>query len=486
MKLRKLFFRLEVMQLLTLVCFSMAGYGEENLLTLDECLGLAMSHNLAVKVERIAVDKSQAEIEKERGAFDPLLEIGLSIDELVTPLSSEGSVAAAGKLKSKIPLSTEYRLTLSNLASANNFNNFNNEYNTQFSLTLTQPLLRNSGKKMALTNLMVARYNKEISLDDLREKALAIAARTEEAYWELVYARGIWEIKEEVLKSAGKLVEDNKERVKAGILSEGEIVKAKSKASTRELDLIEAEKEIKIKEMALKGLIYPDLYAVADLRIIPKDKPGDSLPESTLGEAVKTAMEKRQDVLKLKKELEKINVQMTYRENQVKPTLNLEGNITASGFEKSFGQSLGDNWRLENPSWTTGLVFSLPWGDRTNKAELAQAGLEAQRLILALKIKEQEIFTEIFNALEEVRTSARRIKVARTGRELAEKVLLLENEKILAGMSSSKAILDYQEDLADSKVLEQKTLIDYRKALVNLLKSQGLCHAHLVFAGKNK
>ena len=75
---------------------------------------------------------------------------------------------------------------------------------------------------------------------------------------------------------------------------------------------------------------------------------------------------------------------------------------------------------------------------------------------------------EVKTALRAVETGYKRILAYTSARELAEKKLEAESEKLKVGKSTSYLLLQYQRDLADARTTELKAKVDYTLSLANL------------------
>src|SRR5690606_15412583 len=103
--------------------------------------------------------------------------------------------------------------------SSNQFNNYNPAFNSNFSLTYTQPLLRGLFTDNNRQQLRVTAINRDISETQLRGVVATTVANVRNAYWELLYATQAVDVAEGALTLAEKLVEDNRARVEVGTLA---------------------------------------------------------------------------------------------------------------------------------------------------------------------------------------------------------------------------------------------------------------------------
>ncbi|NMD09576.1 MAG: TolC family protein, partial [Acidobacteria bacterium] len=108
-----------------------------------------------------------------------------------------------------------------------------------------------------------------------------------------------------------------------------------------------------------------------------------------------------------------------------------------------------------------------------SRAAYAQAELATQTADLSLKNTERAAVLEIRNAVRTVQTAFKQVQAYKIARDLAEKKLAAEEEKLRLGLSTNYTVLQYQRDLTTAQVQELKSVIDYNIALADLDRSMG-------------
>jgi outer membrane protein TolC len=86
---------------------------------------------------------------------------------------------------------------------------------------------------------------------------------------------------------------------------------------------------------------------------------------------------------------------------------------------------------------------------------------------------ESQVILDVRRAIRNLKTSATRVATARTTRELAEKQLANEENKFRAGLIALFQVQDTEQELTEARINETNTLLDYQRALVELLQAQG-------------
>jgi outer membrane protein TolC len=78
---------------------------------------------------------------------------------------------------------------------------------------------------------------------------------------------------------------------------------------------------------------------------------------------------------------------------------------------------------------------------------------------------------EVSNAFESMMLQRKAMDVARMARELSQEQVRGEMARFEAGFATNFEVLRYQRDLADARVQELRTMVDYEIALATLQKA---------------
>ncbi len=357
----------------------------------------------------------------------------------------------------------------------------------------TQPLLRDFGFKVSKKEILIARNNLDMSLNQLQSVLIDTIYLVQEAYWNLVFSIENYKVKSQSLQLARDLLAKNRKEVEFGKLAPIEILNAEAEVASREADILQAEVQIKRSEDLLRNLINLG-EEESQKRIIPVDKPEFIEREVSMDDALKLAMEKRPDLKMKMKDIETRELNLSVAKNQLLPGLNLsfsywspgisgdrviylDGNpfLGKIGVEKgSPGDSLRDSLKLIYNNWNVGLTLSIPLSNFLSKADYVRAKIEAEKSRLELKDSEKQIFLEIKNAVREIESNAKRAQAYRVARELAEKRLEAEEKKLNVGLTTNYFVLQYQEELANARSMELKSVVDYNLAWAKLDRATGI------------
>lgn len=453
-------------------------------LTLKKGVELVLENNLDITIERISPKIAASRVQSEKGFFDTDIFGSFKRSDSKKPLNASSSVAAGGipSIKSenysldagfsgKTSLGTEFTLEVKDDWSANTLNSFTDQYTSFSGIRVTQPILKGFGPGSIERSLNIARKNRDISVHQLKQKIIDVVAQYAVAHWDLLRVKEELGVRIESQSLAEALLEINKKKYEAGAASLLDITQSKAAASSRNDDVLVAQKAVREKENAVKLLISNDVYALKDTEVVPSPEPALPHGVSTLDDSIARALAVRADYLEAKSELEKNRIEIRYAGNQRFPQVDLEASYGYNGL----GASLSESFRGidSNPDWSVGLVLRYPLGNNVATGDLRAARFSADQTLLRLKKLEQTIVLSLDGAIKDLTADAERVEEAKKTTGLTKDSLSAEEKKLAAGRSTTYNVLQVQEDLAKARSNEVTAIADYNKALINYYKEKG-------------
>jgi len=460
-------------------------------LSLEDAVKRALENNPDIAVAKFDPETSAESVRAARGYYDPLATSTLSRSSAENPQTNffTGGQTVTSKttvwnfgVNQNLPTGANLNLSFNNNKADSNsfFNTFNPTFTSNLNLSLTQPLLRNFRTDGGRTQIRIAKKNREISDQQFRQTVINTVAGAKSLYYNLLYAIDNLGAARKSLDLAKKLMNENEIRVKVGTMAPLDIVQARSEVASREEGVIVAEAALFDAEDALKRALYlPEGRETWDLRMIPTDKPtADAVPVDVEA-AIRTAFEKRTDVVVARKGLERADISLNYYRNQSLPQVDLvagyggagvggtqlrdtDGNLLPVPIPGGYGDATSQVFGRDFPSWRVGFSVSYAILNRSAKAQAAQARIAKDQAQASFRRLQLDVAVEIRAAGRAVVTNFKRVASTRAARVLAAERLDAEQKKFEAGMTTNFLVTQAQRDLTLAEVAELRAILDYR------------------------
>lgn len=458
---------------------ALAAEGQKHL-TLAEAVRSAVEKNLDVQADLYNPAMAQADILQSEGIYDTTLRLSTAFNYSVTETASSfltGSLTDRQKtldinpgVSQLIPIGGTLGLTFNNTFYNNNSTrSFNNYWNSDLTLSLTQPLLKNFGKEPTELAIMVARNSKGESIERFRTTLSNMVARVRTEYFKLYSLREDLEVKKTSLLLARKILDDTKARVNAGVLPAMEILNAEFGVASREKDLIDAEKAVQDQNDLLRVLLqFPER-----VEIIPADMPLRAPLKVNEEEMIRRSLDNRPEIREQRTALKSRELEMQVARNRTLPDLNLNASAALTGLDRRYNRDLEKIGSTDYPVWGVGLQFSYPLGNNAADNEYIKSKLRLEQARTQVKSLEANVENDVKAALRGVESGYKQIDVTDRGRAFAEERLRSFIKKNEVGLATTKDVLDVENDLATAKSNQIKALVGYSDAITELWRVTG-------------
>ncbi len=464
-------------------------------LTLSQAYALALTRNLDLQVGRFDLAGAQAGVLESVGIFDPNLDLGFSGNYTKSPAATQlagadvtedrstgFSLGLSQLLPSGTSLSVQSRFSRSETNST--FFYLNPRWSSDFSLSLTQPLLQGFGTTVNRAGLIIARNSREQTATGLVLSVIGTVQQVENAYWDLAAAREAVDVKEQSLKLAQRLLDETKERVRVGTSAPIDLVQSEAAVAARRQELITAENAAADAEDAVKSVLgfdQPEEWTVnLDVTDALETKP----LSPDLSQAIKTALDSRPEIHQQMLAIEASRYNVDLAKNSTMPRLDLSGSYGFAGLggeltvrdpetgqivetlPGGFNDAVRQLRNLDFPHWSVGVTFSMPLGNNDAKAKLAQRRYELEKGLVRLQALKQQVILEVRRAVRGLEDGAASIDAAAASTKLAQRNLEAEHTKFANGLSTNYQVLQIQDDLAQARLTELNARVAYRRAIV--------------------
>jgi outer membrane protein TolC len=214
----------------------------------------------------------------------------------------------------------------------------------------------------------------------------------------------------------------------------------------------------------------------------PLELPSDAIPQivsdaaprlepSVLNTLVGQAADQHPDLLKLRTKAEQLSLERRYRQEMLKPKLNVTGNLISgrTGFNTDIPAYYDFNWS----NYKVGVEFAFPLFLRAERGKLREVKIKQQELNLDLKQSGREIRNNILASYNDLSAYAAQLAVQIKSIENQQILVSGENQKFSLGESTLFLINSRESKLIDMKVKQESMISGYNKTLAELYYKAG-------------
>jgi outer membrane protein TolC len=437
-------------------------------LGLPEVRAAALENNLNLKVQLISPAVAQLAVDFERAQFESVFRASASYSR--TELQGNGAVSRREFEPSvETPLQTGGTVvTRLPVADADG------SAEAAASVSVIQSLLRGAGTEVSTYALQIAGYAKDSVDASTKLQAIGILANADTAYWSLWAARKQLAISREQYKMAQDQVRIARVKVAAGSLPKNEIVQAEAGLSGALDDVISAETGVRDNERNLKRIMNrPDLPLNTPVDINTVTNPDPKGLELDPEALVQTALANRMEMISLEFELAIADLDIAQAKNNRLPRLDLTYDYTAGGQAGDVGGAFDDLFGRPTQDHRVGLSATVPLGNRAAEAQYRRARLDKVRTELNRQEQEQRIRMEVYDALDGLQQSWRRILAAQQGVVRALRDYQVNQSRFQVGQRDSTEVLQAAGRLANAQLRQISALASYEGWQVELARATG-------------
>ncbi|WP_236621142.1 TolC family protein [Rhodopirellula sallentina] len=278
---------------------------------------------------------------------------------------------------------------------------------SRLEINFAQPLLRDHGRAVNTTRVLLAQINVQLAKSETRNEVEQHLVDVTRAYWDLYQARAEYLQRKRLLQAA--------EELHAKLLARGtidsqqrQILRAEVAITQRRSDLIRIEARIRNGQARLRMLTAdPNLMRGGNWELLPGELPLNCLVPVSPREATLTALENRPDITQSLRKIHAVSSKVGAARNQVLPRLDLLLSSYVAGLDNdrdTFG-AIARQLTDGGPSYAAGFVFELPVGNRAARARLQRNQWELNRSVYEFQQTTEAAITTVEIAVRETRTA---------------------------------------------------------------------------------
>jgi len=444
-------------------------------LTLEECVARALNHNFDLQLQQFSMQNARDQVIVANATYDPTL---FSTAALAGRKDSTGAsstvqeqaanVGISQRLVSGAQVTAGTGLTRSKERPYAAPPLFNPVYNSDVSLSITQPLLQGFGVTINRAAIERARLGITRANYDFKSVVLSVIRNVESAYYTLAFAREQLAVRKFSLEVAQTLLDENKARLKTGVATHLDVLQSEVGVANARRDLLLAQQSVTDGEDALLNLIGRFAF---NTQLGAVQLPDAAVPEVSFERSYALALENAPDYASNKVLAEQLKLDLAVAKNNRLPTLDLGAAVGHNGDDRdNAGGAFNSATSGESYNWQVDLTLSVPWGLRAERARYRQALTSLNRQELFIQQLDQSLLLQVRSAVRAVETNRETVAVSTLATELSRKQFETEKARYEAGLSTYRFVEDSRQDLDTARVNELLAKVNLRIALAELAR----------------
>jgi len=447
-------------------------------LTLEECVARALNKNFDLQLQQFSTRNARDAVVIADASYDPTLFSTVAAagikDASVSPVKTSQEQAASLGVTQRlvsgavVTAKTTLDRTSKNAGSAPLFNPV---YNSDLSLSVTQPLLQGFGVTINRAAIERARLGVKRANYDFKAVVLSVIRDVESAYYTLAFAREQLAVRQFSLEVAQKLLDENKARLKSGVATHLDVLQAEAGVANARQDLLLARQSVSDSEDNLASGIgsVPFNHHLGAVRL-----PDEPVPEVSYDHSYALALANAPDFAANKVFAEQLKLDVEVAKNNRLPSLDLDAGVGYNGEDRdtmrgAFNSATGG----DSYNWQVDLTLSIPWGLRAERARYRQAQNNLNRQETFIRQLDRNLLLQVRAAVRSVETNRETLSVSSVATQLSEKQFETEKARYDAGLSTYRFVEDSRRVLYKARVDELQAKVKLRIALAELARLEG-------------
>lgn len=353
----------------------------------------------------------------------------------------------------------------------------NDQGSARLSLGINIPLLRGRGVAYNKSLQCLAAMDVETANDEFRRQLQSHLLEITRAYWSLYLERAS-SVQKHRLAEATEEVFQRLQHRQALDASPTQLKTVQAALANRRSELIRATAAIRNAETRLRALVHAPELGVGDgVELVPMQLPVMEPYQTDTQSQLATAMQNRPEIHAATREIKAACIRLNMSKHEMLPIFNLITRTYLSGLqgESDVGQAWTEQFTVGAPSYSVGLRYEVPLGNRAAGARMQRRYLEKRQLENQYRSAIENIKAEVEVAVRELFTAQREMVAKRESvNAAATEVSALDNRwsKMIdedgAASLTLESLLRSQERLAAAEFELAQAQLTYNLALANL------------------
>ena len=451
-------------------------------LDLEQCRQTALANNLSLKVARLDPTIAAQRVSAEDARFNSVFTLSSRYSDFNQPTSSQ-LVAAQSQRTSidpgvRIPLRTGGTATVTmpwaKNSDNNQFSTLNPSYSSDFDFSISQPLLRNAGRRANTAPLRIAAYNEQASQARTKLEVIRQLAAVDRAYWRTFAARGSLAVRQQQYELAAEQEARAQRRADKGLGLEIDVIRAQAAVADSLEGIILAQNDVLTRQRELKAVVNDPELPIEGSTMVTVSTPPDPVEyEFDRPQLVAHALDTRMEMLELELQIAADAVAIGQAQNRALPLVSLDYTYRLNGLGGSTQDALKTLRDDDFQDWSVGLSAEIPFDNEQARAGIREAILGRLQRLATREARRQAITQETLAALDQIDAAWQRILASRQAVVLNTRNLRAEQRLFDNSKSTSTDVLNATTRLAEAQLSELRAVADYQVAQVDLAFATG-------------
>jgi len=437
-------------------------------LSLAGAVEQALARNERVEGLRDSTEQAELSVRLARNSFKPKLVPNINGSFGQSNVSNQ---TYRVDLTQRFTTGTQLTASVGTASARNQIGTF---YNTDTTLSLSQPLLRGFGRGAARRQLTSA----EVRRDDAgRQQAIGeqqVSVDVARAYYQVVAQQGLVDVARKSLERSRRLLEASTAKLEAGKVSQLDVLRARQLVTQADGQLLDAQAAVEDARDLLRSLMGRERdYEFEVVREIPRVY--EPVAEE---DAVARAVGSRGELRSAEEAAADADRAASFAKNQLLPQFDLNVALTRREVADSFSSS----FRFNNLQFATFFTISMPVDRTPQEIEYHNMLIERDRRRRDIRTLRMRIADEARRAVRQQERLAKSLEVVQSSVEFAEKELEVAELRYQRGLSNNLDVVNAEANVLSAQSRRISTLADLAVARLSLRATLGVLDPRKDFA----
>ncbi|MDD5020677.1 MAG: TolC family protein [Endomicrobiaceae bacterium] len=340
-------------------------------------------------------------------------------------------------------------------------------------IALEQSLMQNLNGDLTKISIAKFKASAESLIYVQTYKKQQILLNAKKTYWALSYARTVSEFRKLSLGRSKKILDWNMNRFNKDLAEKNDVLQSKALYKGRELTLKQAQDDI-----ANASRNFNEMINISSNIVDSSVESIDNLENyfKNVTELERTDG-KRADTLASMANAQSYAYAQEEKNKSIGSDLKLTGKLAFNGVDSSFSEAFSEMTKLQYPSWTLGLSYSVPLDFSLQKsvnegfaADIQAAKKQAEQADLTEKNDWIQLNTNWKNALE-------KYEIAKEINQIQQERNIEEQKLLKRGRSTTFEMIQSEDDLDNAVLTQYQMSMDL---IFILLESQMLYNTQTI------